>query len=441
MVSPRRTSLLTLVVLPLLAVSVLPAIAAPPPEQLCGCDDAVEAGAATHGLEMTAPNSTATVTVHENGSATWLVQVEIADVDAATVERLRTNATLRDSVVDGAVRGTQFWSSSVDGDTLVARFHDPSFADRSAGVLRSEAFTNHHEGYLRLASLGADELTVVAPSGAVVGWTVPGATVSDDGSRMTVTDFDERDVGHFVTFVPRGDALGPLRSLVAVAEYLAPTVLLNAGLFVVLSSGVFALSFGGVSVVLSRGVDSLSVGDSASTVFSNLPKTLSRIGLVVTAVALVGILGAGLFGASAGVALGLCLGVGTLGVACSWLGQGYRAIATAAVAAVLVSTAVATGWAVVVEGTSLRLVSVPTTIAVSLSVFTLAPAGSAFAQRRAVLAVGTATLGFLALTTAAVPLAAPHVGLTGPFTWILAVVVPLLGSPLLLAGLLLANDP
>ena len=435
MVSPRRASLLAALALALLlATSVLPATAAPPPESLCGCGDAVESGAANHGLDLTAASSTATVRVHENGSATWVVRVRVADADSAAMDRFRANATLRADVVDGAVRDTALRSAAVDGDTLVARFHDPGFAERSTGVLRSAAFTNHHEGYLRLADLGADELTVVAPEGMAVGWSVPGSTVADDGREMTLTSLDERDVGHFVTFVPRDAPLAPLRSLAAVGGFVAPTLFRNVGLFVLASGGLFAASVGAVGTSLSWTADRL--GTERDTV----PTLLVGLGVVTTATALVGIAGVGLFGASAGAALGLCLGLATLGVVCSRLARSYRVTAAAAVVAALLGTVVGVGWAVLVQGVQPGSVSVPTTFAVLLSVFALVPAGQAFARRQRLLAVGTAAVGFLALALAAVPVTAPSVGLTGVFLWVLAVAFPLLGSPLLVAGMLLARD-
>lgn len=422
------TLLVGVVLLALVGGAVAPAVAAPPPEPFCHCGDAVESGAEQHGLNLTVTNTTATISVHEDGSATWTVS---ATVEGDTTE-LRENATLRDAVVDGAAPAT-LRSSSVRGDTLVARFDDEAFAERSGGVLRTDAFTNHPDRHLRLASLGADELTVVAPDGMVVGRTVPGSTVSDDGSRLTLTSLDERAVGHVVTFEPRGSALAPVQSLVAVGGFHAPTVASHVGLFVLPSALVFALTIGvvggGVSWFLSR----------TSVDGEFVPTLLTVLGVVTTLLTVVGAITGNLFGTADSVAIGVCLGFTTLGIGCTRLGRSYRAMAGATVAAVFVATLGAVGVAVA-EGASLRAVSMPMTVALFVVVFAVVPTGYAFGRERHALAVGTATLGFVCFACALLPLTAPTVGLGGFFVFAFAVGYPILASALLAAGVLLARD-
>ena len=61
-----------------------PSAAAPPPRPLCdACGDAFERTAEAHGVVLTVERSTATVAVHENGSATWVVRNRLADSPAA----------------------------------------------------------------------------------------------------------------------------------------------------------------------------------------------------------------------------------------------------------------------------------------------------------------------------------------------------------------------
>ncbi|WP_049893589.1 hypothetical protein [Halogranum rubrum] len=416
----------------LLVSSVAPAVAAPPPEPFCQCGDAIEGGAAAHALDLTVTTSTATVQVHENGSATWVVRAT-TDADAATMARLRENATLRDSVVDGAAPGTLV-SSAVDGDTVVARFRDGQFVEPSVGVLRSAAFTNHPERHLRLASLGTDELTVVAPEGMVVGRTVPGSTVSDDRSRMTLTSLDERDVGHVVTFEPRTAAFGPVKSLVAVAGFHAPTVAGHVGTFVLPSALVFAFAVG----VVGSGVSWVLARTSLSGEF--VPSLLTALGAVTTVVTVVGAVGGNLFGNTDGVAIGFSLGLAALGVCSARLGRSYRALTAATATAALVGVVGAVVAALVVDGASLRAVSIPMTVGLSLAVFTLVPAGYAFARGRRWVGVVTATVGFVCFACALLPLTAPTVGLGGFLVFAFAAGYPLVASPLLLAGALLAQN-
>jgi len=74
----------------------------------------------------------------------------------------------------------------------------------------------------------------------VVGVGLPGADVSDDDRRLTVTSFEGGGDGPFVTLVPEGDPLAPLWSLVAVALPLAPIVGRNLLLLVTIPTLVFA---------------------------------------------------------------------------------------------------------------------------------------------------------------------------------------------------------
>ncbi|WP_240334508.1 hypothetical protein [Halorussus sp. MSC15.2] len=248
MVRAIRVALCCLLVASL-AWSVVPSTAAPPPRPLCdACGESFEATAASEGVTLSVERSTATLTVHGNGSATWVVRNRLADSEG--VERLRENAGLRTDVADRAMWDTEFLGASVSSaGVLTARYREPNFAERSVGgVLRSGAFTEAY-GYRNLDGLGADRLVVVAPDGMRVGRTVPGATVSADGRRTTLTEFDD---GGFVTFVPADTALEPVSSALAIWSLLGPVVGTNLLLYAVLPASVFGLLVAALGAGISR---------------------------------------------------------------------------------------------------------------------------------------------------------------------------------------------
>ncbi|MFC6729347.1 hypothetical protein ACFQDG_11910, partial [Natronoarchaeum mannanilyticum] len=167
--------------------------------------------------------------MRENGTATWIVRNRLDD--STGTEELRSNASYRDRIADGAMGDAELLAANLsEDDVLELRYRENDFAERSVrGTLRSGEFTSAY-GYRNLDGLGADRLRVVAPEGYQIGWTVAGATVSDDGSRMTLTELDDRGL---VTFVPRDAALGWLWSSLAVAELVAPSAAANALLIAV----------------------------------------------------------------------------------------------------------------------------------------------------------------------------------------------------------------
>ncbi|WP_435067369.1 hypothetical protein [Haloplanus sp. C73] len=221
----------------LLGVAV-PATASPRPVPVCSpCDRGFTSAAHGHGMDVEIEHSTATMRVHRNGSATWTVENRLNDTAAATFAR---NDSLRRSVARDAiaVHDGRLRSTSVSGDTVRMRYRTPDVAtDAPGGVLRVDYFRDD-DGRLVRSGLGADRLTLVAPQGMVVGHALPGADVSS--RRMTVTDFDARGDGPFVTLVPADAALAPLWSLVAIALPLVPIVGRNVLFFLVVPGAVFA---------------------------------------------------------------------------------------------------------------------------------------------------------------------------------------------------------
>ena len=214
-----------------------PATASPRPVPVCSpCERGFAAAAQVHGHDVRIEHSTATMRVHRNGSATWTVENRLNDATAFE------NASLRQSVAREATRihDATLRSTSVDGETVRMRYRTPNVAtDAAGGVLRVDYFRDDPGAMIR-SGLGADRLTVVAPEGMTVGRALPGADVSDDGRRMIATTFEGSGDGPFVTFVPEGDPLAPLWSLVAVTLPLVPVVGRNLFFLVAVPTLVFA---------------------------------------------------------------------------------------------------------------------------------------------------------------------------------------------------------
>jgi hypothetical protein len=174
----RRAALLIalLITTSLLLTAVAPAVASPQPDPVCGaCGSSFEDIAEKQGVAVNVTHSSATVQIHANGSATWLVTNRLNE-SAAT--RLSENSALLDRVARGAA--TEGWglphvyndgevtfqSASIDGRTVRIRFRDPDAGKRHLGVLVVDYL--HSEGVRGGWILNADRFTLVGPSEAVV---------------------------------------------------------------------------------------------------------------------------------------------------------------------------------------------------------------------------------------------------------------------------------
>lgn len=411
--------------------AVVPAAAAPPPRPLCdACGEPFEATAESQGVSLSVDRSTATITVHGNGTATWTVHNHLAS--DATADRLRANHTLLTEITENAMWDAEFLAATVSDDGVVTmRYRDPGFASRSVGgVLRSGAFTERF-GYGTIAGLGADRLTVVAPEGTHVGRTVPGASVSDDGGRMTLTAYTD---GRIVTFVPRTAVLGPLLGLVAVATLLGPVLLVNALAYVVLPTAVFALLVAGIAGVLP------SPPRNSDLVRERPGSSLAATGLLVTALSVFAADGLALLGRSTLPLFGTGIAFVALGVLCSRGSVRERLTYRRLVGVAVVGTAVAT--AVTVAGTAAvgrdaLTHSLVTGLPFLVPAFALLPAGYALGRGNRRLAVGTAAVGFGVSMLPFVPYTTPPVGI-GSLRMLLvtgyAAIVSIIGVPLLVVG-------
>jgi hypothetical protein len=370
------------------------------------------------------------VTVHENGSATWVVHNRVVESDTAA--RLRSNETKLTVIADDAMWDTEFLDATISTDGVITmRYREPEFATRSlGGVLRSGVFTEAY-GYGNLDGLGADRLTVIAPNGTHVGWTVPGATVSDDGQQMTVTQFNKDG---FVTFVPQDTVLGPLLSLLAVGSLLGPVMAINVLVYVGLPTAVFTLLVGAIAGALSwanweysRIQDRAGVG-------------LGLVGLLVTTGSLVATGGVALLGGTAAPLFGAGITLVLLGVV--YLRPSvrnrmtYRRLVGVGVLGAGIASVVTVAGAIGFGQNGLTQ-SLLTSLPLLLPVFLLIPTGYALGHENRPLAIGTATVGFALSIVPLAPYTSPTIGaglLLSFVATMYAVVIAIIGIPLLVIG-------
>jgi len=459
-----RVAFCTLLAVSLVA-TIAPAGAAPPPKPLCdACGESFEETVSEGGVLVdeefvTEPidveRSTATVRVHENGTAKWTVRNRLGD--SPGTDRLRSNASYRNAVGEFAMSDTEFVGANLsEDDVLELRYRENDFADRSVrGTLRSGEFTSAY-GYRNLDGLGADRLRVVAPEEYQVGWTVAGATVSDDGSRMTLTELDGEGI---VTFVPRDAALGWLWSVLAVAELVAPSAAANALLIAVTPSLLFGVAVG-VAVPLFGRRESLvgaadralsHVGLTADRVLDAPGTSLAAVGTATT-LAMLGIGAVRMIGPSLLPLFGVGIAYALIGVGIRREGvrerASYRTLIGLATVGAVVAGAVTLALAALSSGSTRWLASgIPTLV----PVFSLLPAGYALRRGSRRLGIGTAAVAFGVAALSVTPVMGPG-PFGGPFSGVVAVAlllaaaigtvlsVVVVGAPLLVVGAVLATD-
>lgn len=410
-----------------------PVGAAPPPRPLCdACGDQFATTAQRHGVSLAVERSTATVSVHENGTATWVVRNHLAGDGA----RLRRNASLRREIGDRAMWDTEFLNATVSQRGVVTlRYREREFAEPAVGgTLRSGAFTEAY-GYRNIDGLGADRLVVVAPAGTRVGRPLPGSTVSSDGRRMRVTSFDR---GGIVTFVPRESAVGPLLSLLAVVTMRGPAVLGNLLTNVVVPAAAFGALVG-------------AVGGGLASIRHRLPAGAARAGRALAGAGLLVALlplaagGRSILSSSVAPLVGVGVAFVALGLGLSRVGSesihSYPALTGVAIGGLVVAvlaTAVGT-LAVGIRGLTFAMW---TSARFLVPVFALLPAGYAVGANRRWLGIGTAVVGFVLAVAPTATLYSPFYGF-GVVLFALVVgmaaAVAVLGAPLFGVGFVLAT--
>lgn len=270
----RPVALPAVLVAALLLAAIAPALASPQPDPVCGaCGSAFEDAAEEEGLAVNGTNSTATVHVHANGSATWVVTNH---VNESAADRLREDPTLLDRVAKRAATGgwglpgvyddgdVQFESAGIDGRTVTIRFVDPDAGQHHAGVLVIDYL--HSQGIRGGWILNADTFTIVGPPGTTVvndpraaidrEYTPANAVPTVDGRRVTWHRSAETESGaafYDDVYLAFGDAGTPAwRVDAALALATAPIWVDNIQAFVFPAVVVYGVLLVGVAVAARR---------------------------------------------------------------------------------------------------------------------------------------------------------------------------------------------
>lgn len=195
---PRQGALLFC----LLALAVAgTAMASPSPDNVCGaCSDAFEDVTSEQGVPVEVTHSTATVFVHENGSATWVVTNRVnqsaADQLAESPAALHRVARAATTEGYGHPAGTRVpatsVTASVDGRNVSLRFRERGASERRLGL--TVAGTLHRGSVMGGWDLNADRFTVVGPPGTTL-VNKPNETIhADNADAPGVPDVDGRRV-------------------------------------------------------------------------------------------------------------------------------------------------------------------------------------------------------------------------------------------------------
>ncbi|MFD1588116.1 hypothetical protein ACFR9U_14120 [Halorientalis brevis] len=151
-------------------------LASPQPDPVCGaCGSSFEEIADEEAIQLNVTQSTATITVHENGSATWVVRNRLA---AANATRLADHPDRVESLGQRAAadgwglphvyeEGTvTFQGAHLANRTLTIRFRDPDAGTRHLGILVVDYL--HSDGIRGGWLSTADRFTIVGPPGTAV---------------------------------------------------------------------------------------------------------------------------------------------------------------------------------------------------------------------------------------------------------------------------------
>lgn len=250
-----------------------PALASPQPDRICGaCGQSLETIAADRGIPLNVTQSSATVRVHENGSATWVVRNTL---DRANASRLSTRPDRVESL--GRRTATDGWglphvytegtvtvqTIRLDNRTLTIQFRDPDAGRRHLGILVVDYL--HSEGVRGGWIPNADRVTVVGPPGTTVvndpqapfedGDSDPENRPTVDNRTVTVRGATYDQAYDAVLYEDIYIAYGQpttreFHTDAALALATAPIWLDNVRNFVLPTAVIYALLLGGVAVLV-----------------------------------------------------------------------------------------------------------------------------------------------------------------------------------------------
>ncbi|WP_459193694.1 hypothetical protein [Halosimplex sp. J119] len=276
---PRALALGFLLVFATLAIG--GAVGSPQPAPVCrACGTGFAQAAEDSGYNVSVVNSTATVRIHENGSATWTVTNRLDGEDADSIAA----PGAAESVARGAVNDgyglphvyeegdLSLESVAVDDRSVTIRFTDPDAGTRRLGTLVVDYF--HSDGVRGGWILDVDEFTLVGPPNATVlndpagvvdeGYSTAEATPTVDGRRVTwhgSLDEDQTPIFYDDLYVVYGDSdTADWRATGATALSTAPIWLDNVWTFVaptaLIFGGALYIAVVGVNWLLSSAIDS-----------------------------------------------------------------------------------------------------------------------------------------------------------------------------------------
>lgn len=275
----HRLSTVALVALSVLLILSLvgPAVASPAPISGCPpCSRGFTNAAGAHGLDTEVQRSEATVHVHRNGSATWMVRV--VPTNDTVLDRLAANQSLARAVATDSY-GVRY-GDGIEHELVSVGVTDGAMTMRyrTLDVVREGPFGTQVLTYFRdspgayvYTDLGADELTVVAPDGMTVARGFGRVT----GDRLTATALPDVRDGPFVVFAPKGSFLPGLLGMLAVASVLGDVIIRNLVYFVVVPGGVLIGGLVGIRRVFDAGT----------------PRDPTRLGYLVAAVGVLVLVG------------------------------------------------------------------------------------------------------------------------------------------------------
>lgn len=311
--------LIGLCILITLGFVAVPATASPQPSEICGpCGSSFAEAAEDQGVAVNVTETTVSIQIHPNGSATWLVTNHLTEstaglsTDPETLDHIAREATTSGGLPDGyGDDQVEFQSSTLENNTVQIMFRDPDAANHHFSVFVVDYF--HSEGLNAGRILNADSVSIHGPAETVVlndprefaGHNHEGddehPTVTDNTLRWDSASTDDRwavvfdDV--YLTF---GEAnTGSLRLQAALTMTSVPIWLENIGSFVLPAVFVYGLLLTGVTVGARWAVDTAPDTDRLAAVIAGIggviigiaassliPATLAGLGIIYLVVGL-----------------------------------------------------------------------------------------------------------------------------------------------------------
>ncbi|WP_458205374.1 hypothetical protein [Haladaptatus sp. NG-SE-30] len=431
---------LALTVLLLLVPVVGPSMASPQPTPVCQLCGSVFADAAEDGgINATVTNSTVVVRTHENGSATWVVRNRLSDgADRFRENPVRLNR-LAQTLLDeryGLVDDATLVSTRMDSEVAVITIRDDDAATHHAGVLVVDYL--HDGGYETWYVLNVDRFTIRGPDGTVVSNEPESGSV--DGRSVTWYGETEPESysapslegSPYVAFGADDSLTTQMRTTGALALATLPIVVRSVRSFLLWQTVLFTVVLGGVVGLLRTYTPSVDGSRLAAiTVALGAVGTVAFGTVVLRSTQFYPALGPPLFGVTVGL------------VAWETRTRETRQRRYSGARIAIGGLVFAFAGTTVVAGVTSAPNPIETAIratAIALPLAALLPLGATLdANRRRLLRWGAlAVVAFAAFPPAFVDFSDPPTGLGGGlltvFVFVIAVLLPLVGTVVLLVG-------